>query len=51
MTVYDDILFVGDQESNSLVTFNVTLNKFIRSVVQFGTSPALTIEQIILSEC
>lgn len=48
IAVYDDILFVGEQQENVLLTFNVTTQRFLRQIVSKFSSD---IEHVIISDC
>lgn len=48
ITHYKDILFVGEQSENSILTFNISTERFIKTIVNKFDS---NIEHIMLSDC
>jgi hypothetical protein len=48
ITAYGDTLFVAEQQSNVVIAFNITSERYIRTIIPRITDP---VEQIILSNC
>jgi hypothetical protein len=50
ITSYDDVLFVGDQTRNSVVTFNITTQRLIKLIIPAKRIDG-QIEQLMMSDC
>jgi hypothetical protein len=48
LLTYQDILYVAEQQTNVVVTFNITTGRLIRNVISGLIDP---VEQIVLSSC
>lgn len=48
LAMHGDVLFVGEQEKNVIMTFNITTQRYIREIV--STLPS-KVEHVILSDC
>lgn len=48
ITTFEDVLFVGEQSKNVVVTFNINTTRFMRQIISRFPSP---VEDLVLSSC